>query len=186
MTKNNSQRIRELYAFVREQVLAGLFRSDIVEKLIEMGVDRVTGAELVGEMERKLRRIRKKRVLVVEDEQHTRQLVTEILRPAGYIVYGAVDGRRAWDIIREADPDVIVTDVLMPRVNGGELLDRLRASILWRDLPVIVLSQRTGMREYFLSRNVAAFLEKPLDAKQLLAEVAQAAARMYARGEENP
>lgn len=171
-----------LHRFVAEQVRAGLYKSNIIEKLLEMGVGRELAGELVDDMERKLKgRMRRRRVLVVEDEPHTRMRLEEILRTNGFAVYQAEDGARALEMMREADPDLIITDVLMPRMTGSELIKKLRETVLWRDVPLIVLSERGPMKDYFDVLNVAEFIEKPFTADALLGRIKKTLSRSEKR-----
>jgi two-component system response regulator VicR len=77
-------------------------------------------------------------VLVVDDDADWRDLVADTLTEEGFIVATASDGRSACDCVRRAKPEVVVTDVEMPFMNGYELFAHLRC--LDRDLPVIVMS----------------------------------------------
>jgi PAS domain S-box-containing protein len=79
-------------------------------------------------------------VLVVEDDEHVRRIVVDALKERGYQVTEAVDGQDALDRAAELDaaPDLVVTDVIMPRVNGRQLVERLRER--WPDLKVLFTS----------------------------------------------
>ena len=167
----NEYTVDYLYKFVSEQIRAGLFKSNIVDKLLEMGVKKSTAVDLVEEMERKLRGVRKKRILIVEDEPHNRMLLLEILRAAGYKIYQAEDGKIGFDMLKEIDPDLVITDVLMPRMKGNELIKKTRRTILFRDLPFIVLTERGLMKDYFDSLSVDAFVDKPFSTNDLLNKV---------------
>lgn len=79
-------------------------------------------------------------VLVVEDSEITRDLVTGILRSHGYGYVVAEDGYRGWQILQDRAVDMVVTDVQMPRMDGLELLQRIRASDQLGDLPVVILT----------------------------------------------
>ena len=77
-------------------------------------------------------------VLVVDDDADWRSLVADTLADEGFVVATASDGRAAGDCVRRVQPEVVVTDVEMPFMDGHELLARLRC--LDRGLPVIVMS----------------------------------------------
>ena len=66
------------------------------------------------------------RVLVVDDDPAIRELVTETLRDEGYDVSFAEDGMRALELVQEREPDLVLTDIVMPRLSGPELFDQLR------------------------------------------------------------
>lgn len=86
------------------------------------------------------RRDRTLRVLVVDDSVTTRALEKNILTAAGFDVHLAVDGLDALRLVRSVRPDVIVSDVEMPRLDGFGLTERLRADEATRDLPVILVT----------------------------------------------
>jgi chemotaxis protein histidine kinase CheA len=79
-------------------------------------------------------------VLVVEDSEITRDLVTGILESHGYRYLVAEDGYRGWEMLQEHHVDLIVTDVQMPRMDGLELLQRVRASEALGGVPVVILT----------------------------------------------
>ena len=83
---------------------------------------------------------RQRSVLVVDDSITARTLLKTILESAGYLVRTAVDGAEAFATLREADFDVVVSDVDMPRLNGFELTARIRADRKLADLPVILVT----------------------------------------------
>src|SRR4051812_23725749 len=67
-----------------------------------------------------------RRVLVVQDESPMRQMLAELLKSAGYGVLQAGDGFQALQIVREDRPDLIVLDLMLPRMNGWQFLERSR------------------------------------------------------------
>jgi two-component system chemotaxis sensor kinase CheA/two-component system sensor histidine kinase and response regulator WspE len=82
------------------------------------------------------------RILVVDDSEIIRDLVTHVLRDAGFEVHAAADGGAALALIDSNLPDAILADVEMPVMDGFELLRRVRAS--WPDLPVVMLTTRSS------------------------------------------
>lgn len=83
------------------------------------------------------------RVLLVEDHADTRHMYAEYLRP-DYETSEASDGVAALEALREGLPDIIVTDLALPRMDGFELIARLRADERLRAIPVIALSGYSG------------------------------------------
>jgi signal transduction histidine kinase/CheY-like chemotaxis protein len=79
-------------------------------------------------------------VLVVEDDEDQRQLVRAILGPRGWTVREAVNGRLALDAVAAELPDVILLDLMMPEMDGFELVAALQAKPAWREIPVIVVT----------------------------------------------
>jgi CheY-like chemotaxis protein len=111
-----------------------------------------------------------KRVLVVEDEEAVRRYAARVLATEGYTVVEAGDGVEALDRCQtEGTVDVVVTDVVMPRMGGRILVERLRA--MRPDLPVVFMS---GYAEDPIGVSSALFLEKPFGADAMASVVAKA------------
>ncbi len=108
-----------------------------VQKLIEGGrlsrVDSGSGAAAAR---------RRKRVLVVDDSLTVRELERKLLLNRGFDVAVAVDGMDGWNMLRNEDFDLIVTDVDMPRMDGIELVSRIKADPRLQALPVMVVSYK--------------------------------------------
>ena len=79
-------------------------------------------------------------VLVADDEQDIRDLVSLRLEQAGYEVITAADGEEGLRAVREREPDLVVLDVKMPRMNGYEVTREIRADSQTRDIPILLLS----------------------------------------------
>lgn len=103
----------------------------------------------------------KKKVLVAEDEPDIRQLIAYSLQFAGFVVVQAINGQDAIEKATEEQPDLILLDVRMPKMNGYEACAVLKAQNSTRDIPVVFLSARgqeaeikhgleLGAEEYFL------------------------------------
>jgi CheY-like chemotaxis protein len=91
------------------------------------------------------REIRQDRVLVVDDSPVVRDLVSEILSGAGLSVETAEDGAVAWESIQRQEPDLVVSDVEMPRMTGLELLGHVRTRT--QRLPVVLLTTRGSLED---------------------------------------
>ena len=113
----------------------------------------------------------KKKILIVEDEPEMRKLLVLELETSGYEVFQAEDGEAGFKVAEELKPDLIISDVLMPKMNGNELLKKLRTSDFGKNVPFVVLTARGKMRDYFEIVHVTAFLEKPFGAEELLATI---------------
>lgn len=79
-------------------------------------------------------------ILVVDDEEAVVEFIGSLLEDAGYRILEAYDGRSALEIARTNRPDVIVTDVMMPVMNGLELCRQLRAASETSDIPIIFMT----------------------------------------------
>ncbi|MHC5002507.1 MAG: response regulator [Planctomycetota bacterium] len=108
------------------------------------------------------------RILVVDDEPHILQVLALKLGEAGYEVQTAADGRRALELVREQRPDLVITDLKMPHVDGAELCHSLRDDPRTRDIPLFVLTARGyTLESYDLPEDIRV-LSKPFSPKGLL------------------
>ena len=109
-------------------------------------------------------------MLVVDDDDVIRQLITVNLELEGFDVVTAVDGQDALDKVKDAQPRVITLDVMMPRLDGWEAAARLRSDPETAHIKVILLSARA--QEADLQRGerigVDAYLTKPFDPDELI------------------
>jgi len=114
------------------------------------------------------------RVLIADDNADLRGYIGRLMTERGYEVDTVDDGIAALDRIRARKPDVLVTDVMMPRLDGFGLLAAIRGDADLRDLPVIMLSARAGeeARIEGLAAGADDYLIKPFSARELLARVA--------------
>jgi DNA-binding response OmpR family regulator len=110
------------------------------------------------------------RVMVVEDDDTIRQLITVNLELEGFDVVTATDGQDALDRVKDAAPDVVTLDVMMPRVDGWETALRLRADAATAHIKVVLLSARAQGRPAARGREIGvdAYLTKPFDPDQLI------------------
>jgi DNA-binding response OmpR family regulator len=111
------------------------------------------------------------RILVVEDEPVINQAVTDRLRGSGYDVVQAWDGPGAVARFAEAEPDVVVLDVMLPGFDGHEVCRRIQAQ---RPVPVLMLTARDDEADILVGLGVGAddYLTKPFRMRELVARVA--------------
>jgi DNA-binding NtrC family response regulator len=112
------------------------------------------------------------RILVIDDEPAIRGSLTKFLRDRkGHHVDAAVDGVEAWERLEGADYDLVLTDLVMPRMNGLELIERARAEL--PEVPIIVLSGRAVFRDVVDAMRAGAydFIAKPVEDLEELAAV---------------
>jgi two-component system alkaline phosphatase synthesis response regulator PhoP len=112
---------------------------------------------------------RKQKVLVVDDERHIVRLVQVTLEREGYEVVSAFDGKDALKKVASEKPDLIVLDVMMPRMDGFEVLKHLRADPA-RYTPVIMLTAKAQDVDVFNGwrAGVDCYLTKPFNPQELL------------------
>jgi CheY-like chemotaxis protein len=109
-------------------------------------------------------------ILVVDDIAAVRELIELQIKARGYRVVGARDGQEALEVIERERPSVIVSDILMPRVDGFALAHRLRSNPLTAAIPIIFLSATYVSAEderFALNLGAQSFLPKPVDAEDL-------------------
>lgn len=113
------------------------------------------------------------RILVVDDESDTRLLLKMMLVRGGYDVSLAADGEQGWESLTEAMPDLLLTDIMMPRLDGFGLLERVRADLRSCSLPVILLSAKSAAADIDRGFSLGAddYLIKPFQKAELLAKV---------------
>jgi chemotaxis protein histidine kinase CheA len=113
------------------------------------------------------------RVLVADDSRTLREAAALLLQQGGYRVETATDGWEAWDLLQDQPFDLLLTDLEMPRLDGWELLGRIRRHPNLRHLSVLIMSSRTGEthRQRALVLGADDFIGKPLRRRMLLDSV---------------
>lgn len=107
--------------------------------------------------------------LIVDDDQPIRKLVKHILRRIGIDTREAANGLEALEMIDDRSPSVVFLDLMMPQMNGWEVLDALEEKGLLPSLPVIVLTAVDSQRiEGLDGRGVRAILTKPFEVEDLI------------------
>lgn len=119
------------------------------------------------------------RILIVEDEEKIARFVTLELEHEGYQVEHAADGRTAVDLTLERDYDLILLDVLLPQLNGMEVLRRVRKH---KDVPVIMVTARDAVMDKVAGLDAGAddYLTKPFAIEELFARIRVALKRSEA------
>jgi len=110
----------------------------------------------------------KRRVLIVDDERSILAVLRIKLKVSGYDILTASNGEEAIDLVKSARPDLMLLDVIMPGMDGFEVLEKLRA---FSELPVIVISARSENGEKALSLGANDFLAKPLDVDEMVRKI---------------
>jgi two-component system alkaline phosphatase synthesis response regulator PhoP/two-component system response regulator VicR len=114
-----------------------------------------------------------KKILAVDDEKHIVRLVQVNLERAGYQVVTANDGKEALQKVAEENPDLVVLDVMMPYMDGFEVLQNLRRNPSTRDIPVVMLTAKAQDADVFKGwqSGVDCYLTKPFNPMELLSFV---------------
>ena len=116
-----------------------------------------------------------KLILIVEDEARNLTLLRDLLQVSGYRTIEATDGEQGVELAKVSKPDLILMDVLMPKMDGLEATRILKADAATSDVPILVLTSYAmkGDKETILQAGCDSYLAKPLDIKILLQEVAK-------------
>jgi len=81
-----------------------------------------------------------KKILVIEDEATLQKALVEILEQSGYQVNSALDGEKGWEIAKEEIPDLILLDIILPKMDGFDVLKSLKGDPKTEGIPVIILT----------------------------------------------
>jgi CheY-like chemotaxis protein len=115
----------------------------------------------------------KPKLVIADDEADIRRLIVFLLR--SYDLYEAQNGRRALEVIREVQPDLVLLDIMMPEMTGLEVLDAMRENPLTASIPAVLLSAKGQAAEIErgLSSGAARYLVKPFESQALRTCVAE-------------
>jgi DNA-binding NarL/FixJ family response regulator len=122
------------------------------------------------------------RLLLVDDEPGLREAVQAYLEDSGYTVRAASNAREAWELLQQQLPDLVISDIMMPQVDGYQFLKQMREDERFKATPVIFLTAR-GMKADRISGYQAgcdAYIPKPFDPDELIAIVENVLARRAA------
>jgi DNA-binding response OmpR family regulator len=112
-----------------------------------------------------------RRILIVEDQADVAQLIEVVLKGEGYTVAIARDGAQGLMLARDWKPDLILMDIMLPGVDGGTLISRLRQEEETSELPIIAMSASRTLRDRTGELEADALLSKPFDVDALLVQV---------------
>lgn len=116
---------------------------------------------------------KRKRILIADDEEDLRSILQERLKAEGYEVETAGDGKNTLETAIVFKPDLILLDVMMPRMDGFNVLDRLKTSEDTMDIPVIMMTGKTGEEDIRkgISGYAEKYITKPFEWDYLIGEV---------------
>jgi len=113
-------------------------------------------------------------ILIVEDDEDTRSLLEFLLRQSGYDVVVAMDGEQALKHIETmTPPQLILLDIMMPYLDGFDILARIKSRPGWQTIPVLMLTARDREEDIQkgLDLGIAAYIPKPFKTHALIAEI---------------
>ena len=112
-------------------------------------------------------------VLVIEDNADNMEIITALLGNAGYQIFTAMTGMEGLEMAIAKRPDFILLDILMPDINGDEVLQKLRATEEGKDVPVIAVTScaMIGDRARLLAAGCNGYIEKPIDPMTIITQI---------------
>ena len=115
----------------------------------------------------------KRRILIADDQRHVVRVMSQALERQGYQVEGVPNGEVALQRVREQHPDVLITDIEMPRMTGEELCKQIQKEMPDREFLIFVITSRTELEHREWSSNIdnVMFLEKPVSIRKLISEL---------------
>ncbi|MDD5432437.1 MAG: response regulator [Candidatus Omnitrophica bacterium] len=110
------------------------------------------------------------KVLIVDDEKDVVEVLSKIIKEAGYDVISAYDGEEALVKVKENNPDVIILDLIMPKLNGFEVLKALRSKDVTKWIPAVIVSAKSDLESIKKSYDLEAelYITKPCAPETLL------------------
>jgi DNA-binding NarL/FixJ family response regulator len=122
-------------------------------------------------------------ILLVDDEPGLREAVQAYLEDSGFTVRSASNAKEGWDLLQQETPDVLISDIMMPQVDGYAFLAQVRDDVRFKGLPVLFLTARgmTSDRIQGYNAGCDAYLSKPFDPEELVAVVTNLMGRRAAQ-----
>ncbi len=122
-------------------------------------------------------------VLAIDDSRTIREMLSASLTEAGFTVHLAIDGRDGLDRLQEVAPDVVITDINMPKLDGFGFIESARSMREWSAVPILVLTTESASDLKERARNAGAtgWIVKPFDEVRLVAAIRRVAGMREAR-----
>lgn len=114
-----------------------------------------------------------KKILIVDDESDLVETLTFRLEASGYDIVSAHDGQEGLEKARSEKPDLILLDVMMPKVNGFQVCRELKNDEKTKGIKIVILTAKSQESDKFWGKNVGAdgYISKPFEASELLAKI---------------
>lgn len=114
--------------------------------------------------------------LIIEDNDNNLELIRFILERAGYKTRFAMTGLEGVQQALSIPPDFVILDIQLPDINGLEVLKRIRASKIGKDIPIIAMTSyaMSGDREKLIAAGCTSYIEKPIDPMLVIGQIEQA------------
>jgi len=114
-----------------------------------------------------------KNILVIDDEEEIVNAAKRMLERSGFSVFTALNGKQGMELISRSIPDVIITDIIMPVMDGYEFYKTLKNENQTASIPVIILTARPNMEDSFKALGVQGFITKPFTGESLISKISQ-------------
>lgn len=109
-----------------------------------------------------------KKILIVDDDVASLKLLEAFLAGKGFEVQVAVDGVEGLEKVSQGRPNLVLLDVMMPRMDGYGFVREIKKNIEFRSIPIVVLTAREMMRDVFVQEGIKDYIVKPYDPEELL------------------
>ncbi len=115
----------------------------------------------------------KRNILVIEDDKEMTELITQVLTKEGYFVDIAYDGEDGFNKLKSTRPDMVILDIMLPKLDGRDLLKKAKQDEHIKNIPILIISARTEQwdRDLGLELGAEEYIEKPLEVVKLLRQV---------------
>ncbi len=155
-----SDQLHKLLNYMALESSTDAFQADLPAQKKDSPSDGPTGTE-------------KKKILVVEDSPTTRKVISITLGQKGYDIIEARDGLEALSRLNEERPDLILLDIILPKMDGYKILSIIKDNALFKDIPVIMLTSKDGMINKWKGKRAgaAAYLTKPFKPEILVESI---------------
>jgi len=116
------------------------------------------------------------KILIADDSPTVRHLIQKFLDGEGYEIFTTSDSANVVDLIDEINPDLVISDIMMPGMDGYTFLRHIRKEKTRESLPVIMMStkKREAMKDLFVSYGISGYLEKPFEKEELVTLIKKA------------
>jgi CheY-like chemotaxis protein len=128
----------------------------------------------------------KEKILVVDDYAQNVELLQELLDTSGYQVSTAYDGEEALKKARTEKPDLILLDIMMPKMDGYHVCEALRGADETKDIPIIFVTAKTEVKDWthaIFNMGANSYITKPINAKKLIEKVTSVLKMKHSREE---
>ena len=113
-------------------------------------------------------------VVCIEDEPGVIELIRLILERRGYKVVGAVSGMEGLEVVRQVQPSLVLLDLMMPVMDGWEVYRRMKADVMMKTIPVIIVTAKAEGIDEVLAKHIAKvddYIKKPFSLRELLQSI---------------